>query len=84
MRICCSPLGHYSMPPAPGYPLTGCSPAEPVSVSPGKCDRNGLDAPIFDNCHQGTCGTPMAEDRWRPINQLLLDRVFIPRFGSCR
>ncbi len=33
--ISCSPKWHYSMPPAPGYPLTGSSPAEPVSVSPG-------------------------------------------------
>jgi len=28
------PLAHYSMLPASGYPLAGCSPAEPASVSP--------------------------------------------------
>ena len=28
------PLKHYSMLPASGYPLAGCSPAEPASVSP--------------------------------------------------
>ena len=30
------------MPPAPGYPSTGCSPAEPISVSPGNWDLAGF------------------------------------------
>jgi hypothetical protein len=32
----CFPRQHYSMLPASGYPLAGCSPAEPASVSPDK------------------------------------------------
>ena len=35
MYVLLFPSWHYSMPPAPGYPLTGCTPAEPASVSPG-------------------------------------------------
>jgi len=32
--ICDSPLGHYSIPLAPGYPLTGCSQFRHDKISP--------------------------------------------------
>jgi len=32
-QVAC-PVEHYSMLPASGYPLAGCSPAEPASVFP--------------------------------------------------
>jgi len=41
------PSGHYSMPPAPGYPSTGCSPAEPASVSPGNWYLTGYKKPMI-------------------------------------
>jgi hypothetical protein len=34
--LSCFLPGHHSMPPASGYPLAGCSPAEPASVSPDR------------------------------------------------
>ena len=35
-----------SMFPTPGYPLKGCSPALPFSVSPGNCDvRENVQGP---------------------------------------
>ena len=37
------------MPPAPGYPLAGCSPAEPDSVSPGNWYQIGF-AKTDDYC----------------------------------
>ena len=44
------PLRHYSMPPAPGYPLAGCSPAEPASVSPGNFMIRVCPVNVFWSC----------------------------------
>ena len=64
--MACRSAASYSMPPAPGYPLTGYTPAEPVSDSPNNRYRHNWvrEVAFFENGYPGTMAALVSCLRW--------------------